>query len=425
MGINMFGTPGAEHRLRQAMLLYAGQEKYDAFWNGFYEKWLSEADIRFLAEMGCNSVRIPFNYRHFEDDSAPFVYKESGFKLLEQAVEWCGKYGIWAVLDLHACQGYQSGDWHCDNIFGEQVNLYYDRDYQRRYIALWQEIARRFKDNAAVAGYDLMNEPVCANQMEIDALNSLYREVVEAIRAIDKEHIIFLEGNLWSQDYSQIDAPFAEGLACSPHYYNLAAIRYGTWPMVIDGENYDRARMEADMDFRDEYMRRHNVPVWVGEFGVRRYENLRDKDAALRDYIDCFEQRGHSWCYWSFKDFGLRGPLYMRPGNAWDRFTKEMRDLKIKYHTDRAHTDAKPWSYEQFIGEYREGEFELSQKKLAELLDRNIRETLSDQLTLTFGRKFAELSVAEIAELTDSFKFENCEIYQPWADIFKSCAEKS
>ena len=66
------------------------------------------------------------------------------------------------------------------------------------------------------------------------------------------------------------------------------------------------------------------------------------------------------------------------------------------------------------------GEFQLSKEELASLLDRNIRETLSDQLTMTFGRRFAKLSLDEIEELTDSFLFENCEIYRPWADIFAS-----
>lgn len=417
---NMFGTPGAEHRLRRAMLMYAGQEKYDAFWNGFYDKWLTEADIRFLAEIGCNSVRIPFNYRHFEDDERPFEYKESGFALLRRAVDWCEKYGIRPILDLHATQGGQSGDWHCDNVFGEQVRLYSDRMCQKRFIALWQEIARRYKDDDMIAGYDLMNEPVCAGPFEIKALNRLYRETVAAIREIDPDHIIFIEGNFWSQDYSEIDPPFAPNLAISPHYYNPAGIRVGSWPMEINGVTQDRARMEQDMDFRDEYMRKYDVPVWVGEFGVRRYESLSDKDLVLKDYIDCFESRGHSWCYWSFKDFGLRGPLYLKPDNPWTAFTKEIRELKIKYHTDRAHTDAKPWTYEQFIGDYQPGEFELSREKLAELLDRNMRETLSDQLALTFGRKFAELSLEEIDALTDSFLFENCEIYKPWADIFAS-----
>lgn len=421
---NMLGTPGTEHRLRRAMELCAGEEKTQAFWQAFYRKWLTEKDIAFLAAMGVNSVRIPFNYRHFESDGEPFVYKEPGFALLDRAISWCEKYAIRPILDLHAAQGCQSGDWHCDNIFGEQVKLYHDRLSQKRYIALWREIARRYRSRELVAGYDLLNEPVCADIAEVKALNALYRETVAAIRQVDPDHIIFLEGDQWSIDFSRMDAPFDPQLAYSPHYYNPAATRQGAWPMVVDGEMQDRAQMEKDMDARDGFMRKHKAPVWVGEFGARRYPSVEDKTRALREYIGCFEARGYSWCYWNFKDFGLRGPLYLKPDNAWYRFTQEIRDLKLKYHSDRAHTDQHPWSYEQFLGGYRAGEFVLTKAQLAALLDRNVRETLSDQLTMTFARKFACLSLDEIETLTDSFLFENCLVYQPWADIFQAASAR-
>lgn len=420
---NMFGTPGTEHRLRRAMELYAGKDKSDAFWNSFYRKWITEKDIKFLASIGCNSVRIPFNYRHFESDAEPFVYKEEGFHLLHRVVMWCKKYEIRPILDLHAAQGFQSGDWHCDNLFSEQVNLYHDRQYQERYIALWKEIARRYCDEDIIAGYDLLNEPVCADATEMRALNDLYRETVAAIREVDPHHIIFLEGNQWSTDFSQMDAPFDDKLAYSPHYYNPAATRRGTWPMEVDGVMQNRDRMEADISERDGFMKRYNVPLWIGEFGVRRYPDIEIKDDILREYLRCFEARGHSWCYWNFKDFGLRGPLYLKPDNAWYAFTQDIRALKIKYHADRAHTDDAPWTYEQFLGRYQAGEFELSQKELANLLDRNVRETLGDQLTLTFGKKFASLTFEDIERLTDSFLFENCEAYRPWANIFANAAK--
>lgn len=182
--------------------------------------------------------------------------------------------------------------------------------------------------------------------------------------------------------------------------------------------------MEKDMALRDGFMRTHQVPVWIGEFGARRYPVLEDKARALRDYIQCFEARGHSWCYWNFKDFGLRGPLYLKPDNPWFQFTQEIRVLKLKYHTDRAHTDEHPWDYAQFIGDYQAGEFELTKAQLAALLDRNVRETLSDQLTMTFARKFATLSLEEIETLTDSFLFENCLVYQPWAEIFSRASDE-
>ena len=48
--------------------------------------------------------------------------------------------------------------WHSDNDRG--ISLFWsDACYQRRYYALMQEIASRFADCPAVAGYELLNEP--------------------------------------------------------------------------------------------------------------------------------------------------------------------------------------------------------------------------------------------------------------------------
>lgn len=416
---NMFGTPGTEHRLRRAMKLYAGAEKTERFFKGLNDKWLTDADMSYLKSLGCNSVRLPINYRYFEDDAAPFEYKQDGFDLVDRVVEYCKKYEMYCVIDLHAVQGFQSGDWHCDNLFGEQVNIYYDATCQKRYYALWTAIAERYKDEEWVAGYNVMNEPVAVDPIEVAALNKIYVEVTKAIRDVDKGHMIFLEGNFWSQDFDELDAPFDNNTVYSNHYYCDAAVTPYDYPGTTDGVTYNIDEMRRQMDKRDHYMAEHNIPCWVGEFGVRRFGNLEGKDQALRDYITVYEERGHSWCYWNFKDLSLRGPLYIDENSPWRQFLNKIQPLKDKYHTDRSMLLNDAWDLSSVFGAYEEGDFVGGLDEVKELVIRNMRETLGDQLTLKFGQLFAELSMEEIDALTDSFLFENCKIYEPWEKIFK------
>jgi len=49
--------------------------------------FFAEADAKFFASLGLNCIRIPFNYRHFEDDMNPRVLKESGFKHLDRVID--------------------------------------------------------------------------------------------------------------------------------------------------------------------------------------------------------------------------------------------------------------------------------------------------------------------------------------------------
>jgi len=49
-------------------------------------------DAEYFASLGLNCLRLPFNYRHFEDDMNPRVLKESGFKHLDRVVDLCAKH---------------------------------------------------------------------------------------------------------------------------------------------------------------------------------------------------------------------------------------------------------------------------------------------------------------------------------------------
>ena len=50
-----------------------------------------------FVSLGLNCLRLPFNYRHFEDDMNPFVFKESGFKHLDRVINIVSSYSFGEV----------------------------------------------------------------------------------------------------------------------------------------------------------------------------------------------------------------------------------------------------------------------------------------------------------------------------------------
>ncbi len=111
---------------------------------------------------------------------------------------------MYVSLNAHAVFGWQNTDWSSDNATGRAL-FWKERHYQDRYVGWWEQLAERYRGRDYVAGYDLLNEPV-ANAPPSggfdkaryvpgwEALNALYRRTVAAIRAIDPDHIIFLDG---------------------------------------------------------------------------------------------------------------------------------------------------------------------------------------------------------------------------------------
>ena len=64
-----------------------GDEKAAYFFDRYLEYFFTDEDARFIRSLGLNLVRLPFNYRHFEDDMNPFVLREAGFKHLDRVID--------------------------------------------------------------------------------------------------------------------------------------------------------------------------------------------------------------------------------------------------------------------------------------------------------------------------------------------------
>src|SRR5262245_55551191 len=73
------GYPATESLQRAALRTALGEEGYHRFYTRFLTDFFDAADARYVASLGLNTVRVPFGYRHFEDDDRPFELKKEGF----------------------------------------------------------------------------------------------------------------------------------------------------------------------------------------------------------------------------------------------------------------------------------------------------------------------------------------------------------
>ena len=101
------GHPGAEHTLRAQMAEVLGPARAQFFFERMLDYFFNEDDVIFLRKAGASVVRMPLNYRHFEDDAAPFKYIEAGFARLDKVLSHCERHGLYVILDLHSAQGWR------------------------------------------------------------------------------------------------------------------------------------------------------------------------------------------------------------------------------------------------------------------------------------------------------------------------------
>lgn len=353
------GHPGAEHTLRAQMAEVLGPGRAHFFFERMLDYFFNEDDVIFLRNAGASVVRIPLNYRHFEDDAAPFKYKEAGFNRLDQVLRHCENHGLYVILDLHSAQGWQNVHWHSDN--ASRISLLWTvPSYQDRYVALWHEFARRYANRAVIAGYDILNEPCSNNEIgdypwniysnyrpRWDRINPLFRRVVTEIRKIDPRHIIFLEGDNYAKQFLGFEKPFDDNLAYSSHNYTAPGFGPGSYPGTIHpqtaaeggAEAWDLARQERF--FLDaegtKFTRQHDVPLWVGEFGSvfnGPADEKPDRLRALDDQIGIFERNGAHWTTWNYKDIGVMGMLTLNPESPYMERISDLLRKKRALGTD-------------------------------------------------------------------------------------------
>lgn len=132
------------------------------------------------------------------DDMEPTKIKPEGFRILDRVVNACAAEGIYTILDMHTFPGGQNQGWHSDSGLHRAV-FWEMKDLQDRAIEMWVAIAKYYASNTWVAGYNPMNEPA---DPEHHRLQEWYSRVEKAIRQVDPHHILFLDGNTYSMDFT-------------------------------------------------------------------------------------------------------------------------------------------------------------------------------------------------------------------------------
>ncbi len=423
------GYPANEEAQRAAVRAVLGEERYELFFDRFLEYFFTEGDARFISSLGLNLLRLPVNYRHFEDDMRPFEIKEEGFRHLDRVIELCAEQGIYTIIDLHALPGYQNQHWHSDNPTHKAL-LWRHRHFQDRTVNIWEHLAERYRGNPWVAGYNPINEPADPSERLIIPF---YRRLYEAVRAVDPEHVIFLEGNRYSLDFQMFGEPW-DNVVYTNHDYALPGfIDGGPYPGVSRGEYVDKDVLEKTFLERSEYMLEHDVPIWVGEFGpvyLGDEEADRMRYQLLRDQLEIYDRHNVNWAIWTYKDIGLQGVQYAAPDSPWVRRIRPILEKKARLGVDAwGGTDAKirhvmgPLE-ELFAQEYPDYKpFPFGSEREVELLVRNI--LLAEPMLSEYAGLFRGMEEEEIDAMMRSFSFENCVRRDELASILSEHAAQS
>jgi hypothetical protein len=273
---------------------------------------LKEQDFRDLAAMGANHVRWQLLWNGFPHSSADNgdlaaydVWLESALKKLDETLPLCRELGLHVLVDLHTPPGGRNPEKEC--------NLFHEKRFQDSFMTWWEKIARRYKDEKIIWGYDLVNEPVEGTVPEgLMDWRDLAIATTRRVRAIDPDHAIIIEAAPWGGPQALADfepIPF-DKIVYSFHMYEPGEFTHQivynniepiTYPGRARGMMWDKEQLRRTMQPVKDWARDYNVHIYVGEFSAIRW--APGAATYLRDVTDLFEENGWDWAYHAFREW--------------------------------------------------------------------------------------------------------------------------
>ena len=248
-----------------------GEEAAEDFWNLYRTNYVAQADIEQIAEWGFNHIRAPFHYKQFYDSTG--TETPIGYAIIDELISWCEPYNMYIILDMHCAPGGQNGGPISDS--DGTARLWLEESNKELTIQIWKEIASYYADNTLIGGYDLINEPVLPGGVTLEEFKQLYIDITNAIREVDNNHLLFIEGNWYGTDFAGLTPPWDENMSYSFHKY---------WGQT------DLSTIQSYINMRNNY----GVPLWMGESG-------ENSNHWYYEVFKLLEENNIGWNFWTHK----------------------------------------------------------------------------------------------------------------------------
>ncbi|MEA4840004.1 MAG: carbohydrate-binding protein [Bacteroidales bacterium] len=308
---------GTQHEFKKKLTELIGAEKTNQFYTTWLDNHFRKVDVDSMAHWGFNCIRPALHYNLFtlpieeEPVQGGNTWLESGFARLDSLVAWCAANKMYVMLDMHGAPGAQGKDAAISDYDSSKPSLWESELNKAKLVALWRKIAERYANNPWIAGYDLINETNWNfSEGNNSPLRALYGRVTTAIREVDPNHMIVIEGNWFANDYSGLTPAWDNNMAYSFHKY---------WT------TNDASVIKWVLDLRNNT----NCPIWLGESG-------ENSNRWFTDCIELMEKNNIGWSFWPVKKTGINNILKANTNSDYTDLINYWRGSAAKPTVDKA-----------------------------------------------------------------------------------------
>lgn len=279
---------------------------------------LEEEFFKLIKEKKFTAIRIPIRWSaHLENGKIESKFMER----VDWAVRNTLEQGLIPIVNIH----------HYDKLNEEPETE------KEQFLKIWEELSSHYKNYSDSLVFEILNEP----HGKIDPLwNDLQKEALAVIRKANKERTVIITPAQWGglNNLEALSIPSNDkNLILSIHYYSPFQFTHqgAEWVDGSDawlgtqwkGNRFDKLSIQKDMERIDEFSKKNNIPVFIGEFGAYSKADMKSR-ARWTEYCGrIFERYNFSWSYWEFcSGFGI----YDAKSKSWK---KELVDALISNDT--------------------------------------------------------------------------------------------
>jgi len=246
------------------------------------------AVMKFCKERGLNTVRLAFYTRYFNNKKdRPIDIEQHIQDHIEPVMAAARKHGLYVILDAHE---YMSAEIDETKARETQKSKGWDEATIQQWIHAWVVVAKHYKDDPYVLGYELLNEP---HDIPAEVARNNYTRCIRAIREVDQRHILIVGNHNWSHARA-LEATWGPVAATVDAPYHNIVFAFHDYP----DDNHPWIVQGHITRFRDT----HKVPVMCTEFGATHWNK---SETVCREFLagmhTLFAKEDVGWMIWALK----------------------------------------------------------------------------------------------------------------------------
>ena len=276
-------------------------------WNNEY---ISEYFFDDYVSAGFNTVRIPIRWDKHTTKEPPFIIASTWLDTIEQVIDWGIERDLFLIINAHH-------DWWL-------VNNYDSPQTKERFHAIWNQIAKKFKDKSPKLLFEIINEPHGMSKENVDELN---RDILKIIRKNNPQRIVIYGGHSWSNSNHLLSAEVLNDQYIIGYFHSYDPWEFAGKGNGLWGSEFDVNQIKNKFKAVKDWSEVNSIPVIISEFGAIHDCDYNSRMLHYFTYVKEAVSNGFAFQAW---DDGGQFKIYNRNARTWP----EVKDILIHTYSD-------------------------------------------------------------------------------------------